>query len=168
MSEKEYRARRLADLPFDVELTNELKAIFYSGEYAVFRDGYDSVFSRDLIVVLNEHGEQALAIIDAIITVDMYNDNVLSESLQVIGEIPGSPHLAIRWQMLCKWLDHFSSVIRCGAIHGLAALGEVLAIRHVTAALEREQLPLLKKLLDKLLEQLQAIKERRDLAERVT
>lgn len=140
----------------DPELVNQVTDLFEQGGSEFFEDGVHSAFSRSLLLMLAEHGRGAfMAIAEYLFSANVKPD-IVSEALRWLADFSDPATLVDRWSILQRTLRDRSPRVRDGAILGFAALDDprarplLLEVRHL------EQIAELRRLIDQVIEQLDA------------
>lgn len=137
-------------------LAEELRRIFFEAREEVFEDGMESNFSRKLSVLIEEHKEQAIKFAAEYMDSEEVDEEVASELLRQLGHSRHEPTYTSRLVLLVRGLQNKSSMVRDGAILGLASLDDPKVIPDVEEAVVREQDPELRDDMNDVLEQLRA------------
>lgn len=139
-----------------VSLVEEIRQVFLEAREEVFEDGMESNFSRKLSVLVEEHKNQAIEFAAGYMDSEEFDEEVASESLRQLGHSKHMPTYNSRLDLLVCSLQNESSMVRDGAILGLASLDDPGVIPDVEEAVAREQDPELRDDMIKVLEQLRA------------
>lgn len=140
----------------DPELVNQVRELFEQGASEFFEDGVHSEFSRSLLLTLAEHGRAAfMAISEYLFSADAKPD-IVSEALRWLADFRDPATLVDRWSILQRTLRDRSPRVRDGAILGFAALDDPRSRRLLLEARHVEQIAELQRLIDQVIEQLNA------------
>ena len=132
-----------------------LRALFALGREEQFEDGMETDFSRKLMMLVDEYGDEAIAVIDDLINRDeRTNSEVASEALRWLGQMDNPLSHHHRLWLLERSLNHSSARVRDGAALGLAFLDDPNAIPYLERAIEKEPIEELRQDLKQILEQL--------------
>ena len=137
-------------------LVEELRQIFFEAREEVFEDGMESNFSRKLSMLIEEHGDQAIEFSAEYLDSEEADEEVASELLRQLGHSEHMPTYSSRLNLLVCSLKNESSMVRDGAILGLASLDDPRVIPDVEEAVAREEDPELRDDMNDVLEQLRA------------
>lgn len=137
-------------------LVEEFRRIFFEARDEIFEDGMESDFSRKLSVLIEEHKEQAIKFAAEYMDSEEVDEEVASELLRQLGHCEHIPTYNSRLNLLVRSLKNDSSMVRDGAILGLASLDDPGVIPDVEEAVAGEQDPELRDDMIKVLEQLRA------------
>lgn len=121
------------------EARQKVSALFAAATDQYFEDGMESAFSRELIALIEEHGEAALKAITPLITSEIANDEVAAEALRWLGRMDHAPTYTARLWLLEQSLFCSSAQVRDGAALGLAAMDDSHAITYLEQAIEKEK-----------------------------
>jgi HEAT repeat protein len=111
-----------------------------------------------LISMLQVHRGDGILAIAEYLRSGAAKPDVTSETLRSIGDFDDAETLTARWRVLRDSLMDKSPMVRDGAILGFANLNDPKAIQVLAQAKMNEPLNELRKLIDKVLEQLNNIK----------
>jgi hypothetical protein len=145
-----------AEIERDPDLLNQMKTIFDQGASEFFQDGVDSHFSRSLLAILSRYGNAAFRAIADLVFSGAANPDVVSEALRWLGDFKDPATLPTRWAILLRTLRDSSPRVRDGAIIGFAALDDPRARSILLEAERAETIPELRRLIQQVLEQLNA------------
>jgi hypothetical protein len=140
----------------DQALAEEMRLILARGASEFFEDGMESNFARELLNSVMEYGNAAIDAISEYLSSAAANSDVGSETLRRLAEVEDRRILASRWALLQRSLRNRSSRIRDGAILGFAALDDRRALELLRSAEREETVPELRRLIQKVIEQLGA------------
>lgn len=143
-----------AAVEFDPELSDQVRRLFDQGGSEFFQDGVPTTFSRTLVDTLARHGHAALNAMAEHIFAGHVNPDVVSEALRWLADLNDPATLAQRWSILERTVRDRSGRVRDGAILGFATLDDPRARPVLLEAGRLEQIPELRQLIDKVLEQL--------------
>lgn len=152
----------------DPELVNQVNELFEQGASEFFEDGVHSAFSRSLLLMLAEHGRMAfMAIAEYLFSANIKPD-IVSEALRWLADFSDPATLVERWSILQRTLHDRSPRVRDGAILGFAALDDPRARPLLIEARHVEQIAELRRLIDQVIEQLNATANAASAAHRPT
>ena len=114
----------------------------------------DSVFSRELTVLVEKFKDKAIKFANEYIDSKEVDEEVASELLRQLGHSKHEHTHYSRLDLLVHGLKHESSMVRDGAILGLASMGDRSVIRQVRDAMLNEEIPELRDDMNDVLEQL--------------
>lgn len=134
----------------------DIEALFSRAREEIFRDGFESAFSRGLVGAVGKYGNVALKAIDRLIWAEQTDVEVASEALRCLGQIRSKQTHNNRLRLLEKSLCHPSAWARDGAGLGLAWMDDPHAIPFLKEAIQREHCIELQRDLTQVLEQLEA------------
>jgi hypothetical protein len=120
------------------EIDQEIEGLFEIAKEQIFEDGIESEFSRGLISIIKEYGNDAMIVIANLIVTDQVNAEVASEALRWLGHIDHPKTYRYRLWVLERSLYCSSVRIRDGAVLGLSFLNDPHAISYLKRAIERE------------------------------
>ena len=140
-----------SDLP-----ASAFRQLFSTAKNEVFEDGMESNFSRMLAILIEEHKGQAIKFAEEYLDSDDCDEEVAAETLRQLGHSDHKPTYNSRLNLLVRGLKHDSSMVRDGAILGLASMDDPSVIPDVEKAVKREKDPELHDDMDDVLEQLRA------------
>lgn len=135
-------------------LVEELRQIFFAAREEVFEDGMDSVFSRQLVDFMQNHGRPAIDILSDLLLLEQVNAEVAGEALRHVGYLEHPSTRLVRRRLLERCLYGSSARVRDGAILGLAGMDDPQSIPYVEQAVERESIAELQEDMQAVLEQL--------------
>lgn len=138
-----------------LDTVTEITLAFKTSESEDFEDGMDSILSENLADILQRRGWISVAGILAIILTEGVNRLVASEALKILGEVQDdATHQSRRQVLEYLMLEHPSAYIRDGAVYGLTTMNDPASIPAFKQALEKEDIPLLRHLIEIALEDL--------------
>lgn len=140
----------------DPALAKNIRQMLERGASEFFEDGLESNFALDLTLSVREHGDAAIMAIAEYLSSTTAKPEVVSEALRRIADVEDSDSLASRWALLQRGLKHRSPRVRDSAILGFAALDDPRALEILKDAETQEPLPELRRLIQKVNEQLSA------------
>ena len=140
----------------DPELLSEIRELFEQGASEFFQDGVHSAFSRTLLVTLAQHGRAAFRAVAEYLFSGDANPDVVSEALRWLADLNDPSTFLDRWSLLQCTLNDRSPRVRDGAILGFATLDDPRALPILLGARDIEQIVELRRLIDKVIEQLNA------------
>ena len=138
----------------DQELIQEIRDLFERGASEFFEDGMRSAFSRTLIATLKQHGKMAIKAVAEYLFSGVANPDVVSEALRWLADFNDPDTLTQRWIILQRLMQDPSPRVRDGAVLGFATLDHPRARPLLLEAREKENIPELRSLMDKVIEQL--------------
>lgn len=115
-----------------MSLESRIKRIFTTRE--TFQDGYESDFSRAIILLVKDFGVDAVEAI----SMELQDNDVSYEALRWLGKIVDIPTHTARLNLLVKYLFNPSPLLRDGAMLGLASLGDTSAAAKLEEAIAIE------------------------------
>jgi len=121
----------------------------------LFEDGVESDFSRELVSVIENHGNAAVKALSELILGEEVDAEVASETLRWLGQIEHPETYDFRLWSLEQSLYCSSARVRDGAALGLAFLDDPRAILFLRDAIQRELYPELREDMEQILEQLE-------------
>ena len=110
-----------------------------SGE--IFEDGMESRFSRKLVALIKQYGNDAIDAIGELIRQRRMNVENVAEAMRWLGHIEHPPTHHKRLQLLTRGLVDEEYRVRDGAILGLESLGSPEAIPALEKAISSEKYP---------------------------
>lgn len=140
----------------DPALAEQMRQVFEKGASEFFEDGMDSNFAQELLLSVTEHGNAAIDAIAEYLFSSTANSDVGSEALRRLADVEDQRILASRWALLQRGLRHRSSRVRDGAIIGFASLDDRRALELLKSVATEEPVPELRRLIQKVIEQLGA------------
>jgi hypothetical protein len=132
----------------------QIERLFNEGSSEFFQDGVDSNFSRSLLRLLKADSVETVNAIAEYLIQGEPKEEVASEALTSISEFENQETLTHRWDILRRSLASSSAIVRDGAILGFANLDHASALPELRKAREKEPLVELRRLLDRVIEQL--------------
>ena len=123
-----------------------------SGE--IFEDGMESRFSRKLVALIKQYGNDAIDAIGELIRQRRMNVENVAEAMRWLGHIEHPPTHHKRLQLLTRGLVDEEYRVRDGAILGLESLGSPEAIPALEKAISSEKYPELRYDIQALVERL--------------
>lgn len=139
----------------DEELERSIISLFMMSGDEEFESGMISDFSRDLCLIIDNHGKAAMEIITYLFLYKEVNPEVLCEALRWLGRIDQLDSHSYRLWLLEKSLESTSIFVRDGAILGIASLDDPCAIPAVHKAIEKENCEELRENMQVVLQQLE-------------
>jgi hypothetical protein len=136
------------------ELYKEFRTLFAAGREEFFEDGMESNFSRRLIALVDEYGNDAVDVLKDLIIGEQVNPEVASEALRWVGQIENPTSRLQRRRLLEQSLYHSSPNVRDGALLGLASMDDSKAISSLRRAIEQETVEELRQDMEQVIEQL--------------
>lgn len=125
-------------------MTDILHRLFRGASDEVFEDGMDSDFSNGLHGVILEHGVEAVAALDGMISADGVNPEVAAEALVWVGRIDDQATHDVRLSVLERALESPDVCIRDGASIGIEAMDDPAAVDSLRRAIGVERCGLLR------------------------
>jgi len=141
----------------DQSLLEQMRQIFETGASEFFEDGMDSDFANQLLRSVMEHGNAAIDAIAEYLFSSTASSDAGSEALRRLAGIDDRRILTSRWDLLRRGLRHKSSRVRDGAILAFASLDDSSALALLESAEAEETVPELRRLIQKVIEQLGGI-----------
>jgi hypothetical protein len=144
------------------EIGRELVHIFESAKDEHFEDGMESELSRKVKSLVETYGERTINLISSLILRNRVAPEVASEVLSQIGDIDDQKTFNDRFTLLIRALRESKfPEMRLGALLGISfmnhnQISSKMAISNIKAALEKEDVPLLKKRMVKVLAHLES------------
>ena len=136
------------------KLKAELEKMFAHARGEIFEDGMESDFSRNLVALIEQHQEPAIAALAELIAGDEVNAEVASEALRWVVHIENPATHQARLTLLEHSLSAPSARVRDGAALGLASMDDPASIDSVQEAINHECIEQLRQNLEQVLEQL--------------
>jgi len=145
----------LADEKLNPALSREIRQLFDDGAREFFRDGMESSFSRSLLKILHDQGQEAVTAIAGYLLSGSANPEVASEALRWMSDIDDHATFLQRWDLLHHSLHNESARVRDGAILAFANMNDPRALRVLAEARTLEPVAELRKLIDQVIRQLE-------------
>ena len=159
--EREYRTvfgmNSTSPIEFPNDIREELETLFNSARELEFEDGIENPFSREIVSVIRRYGETATAVLASLIVREKVSTEAAAETLRWLGRMSDPATYRSRLWLLERCLNSSSLTVRDGAALGLAAMDDPTAIRYLELAIRCEQSPELRKDMEQVLEQLEAV-----------
>ena len=143
-----------------IPITTAVDDAFRRARYMHFEQGMDNEFRRDLIALIEEHGEDTIEDIRVQIFAGSTDGESLHEALKLLGEIEHPETYDARRHLLVNALWHSNLWARDGAGLGLDFMEDLATLPALRAAVEREQTPSLREDLQAIVESLGETNER--------
>lgn len=124
----------------DEDVYGLIAKLFRSAIGEEFEDGMESDFSRALASVLAVYGDQAVEAIAYLVVFEKANPEIAAEALKCLGSLNDPDTHSYRRWLLARSLRATSPTFRDGAIVGLAAMDDPVAIPALQNAAEDEQI----------------------------
>jgi HEAT repeat protein len=140
------------------ELADEIRTLFALARNEDFEDGFDSGLSRELTRFLLQHGDRAVELISDRVLAEGAAPYVSAAALRVLGEARQTATHEARRELLERSLRSPSHIVRDGAVLGLSDLHDPRSVPALEAAAAREDRPLLRANLMRLLERLRSVR----------
>lgn len=137
-SREEYSENSTVQKEPPEEIDQEIEGLFEIAKEQIFEDGMESEFSRELISIIKEYGNDAMIVIANLIVTDQVNAEVASEALRWLGHVDHPKTYRYRLWVLERSLYCSSVRIRDGAVLSLSFLNDPHAISYLKQAIERE------------------------------
>lgn len=147
-----------AETEVDPLMLQQVRELFDLGASEFFHDGMHSRFSRTLLRMLAGHGRPMLQAIAEYLFSGIAKTDVAAEALQRMADFDDPSTLLERWALLQASLRDRSPQIRDAAILAFAAMDDPRARQHLVDARDREQIRQLRRLIDKVIAQLERIR----------
>lgn len=141
--------------PESPDIENELNRIFTSAKDEIFEDGIEVNFSRSLMNFILKYNELSIDTLSATILSNKYSSSIISEALRWIGKLDHPQTHYSRLNLLERCLFSDSYYIRDGAILGIEFLDDKNAIDTIKIAMEKENVPEIKKYMSQVIFYLQ-------------
>jgi hypothetical protein len=109
-----------------------------------FDTDISSEFTSDLDTFVQTNGQAAISIISNLMNSQLFNVNIISETLKALGRIESESTKEQRYHLLMRFVNHDSAIIRDAAVSGLSFLDDNRALRQLYMLLETETVPILK------------------------
>ncbi|CAN5784733.1 hypothetical protein BH18ACI4_BH18ACI4_19660 [soil metagenome] len=132
----------------------ELAEAFKRETDEIFEDGIESDFARDVTSIILNLGEPAIDALAGVVFYRNVNEELASESLELLGRMNDSITHARRLWLLESALFSGSARIRDAASVGLASLDDPHAIAYIRRAINEESCAELREDMNQVLEQL--------------
>ena len=145
----------LADEKVSPALSQEVRELFDDGAREFFQDGMESIFSRSLLKILHDHGQEAVAAVAGYLLSGSAKPDVTSEALRWISDIDDRATFLQRWDLLRHSLHNESARVRDGAILAFANMNDPRASKILAEARTLEPVAELRKLIDQVIRQLE-------------
>jgi hypothetical protein len=139
-------------------LTQQVRRVFDQGAHEFFRDGMESNFSRSLLMLLREHGQEAVVAIAEYLFSGNAKADVTSEALRWMSDIDDRSTFVKRWQIFRRSLMDKSPRVRDGAILAFANMDDPRALNILEQAKTIEPIAELRSLIDQVIAQLERTK----------
>jgi hypothetical protein len=134
---------------------NELYVLFRSAESLTFEDGKLNPFYTGIDRLVMKFGEEALNIIQGIISLSTFNAEIICATLRCLGTIDDEITHDLRLSILLESLNNKAAKIRDSASLGLVTLKDSKALPALIAARNKEKVKELRKSYDKIIVYLQ-------------
>jgi len=135
-------------------LYDYLYDLFLAARGEFFEDGMESYFSRGLEAAIQTHKHLAVGVLRVLVVDIHLSPSVVGEAMRWIGSVDEPDTWECRRSLLEYCLEHPNPEVRDGAGLGLAAMDDPKAIPAVWRAINREQLSILRRGLQQVLDQL--------------
>ena len=145
----------LADERVDPALSREVRKLFDDGAREFFRDGMESSFSRSLLKIVHDHGQEAMMAVAGYLLSGSAKPDVASEALRWISDIDDQATFLQRWDLLQRSLRNESARVRDGAILAFANMNDPRAAKILAETRKFEPVEELRKLIDQVIRQLE-------------
>ena len=121
----------------------------------VFMDGMNSVFSRQVTLLVTQHGDVAVSVLDHLLGTDEISAEVSGEILRTLGALTDNNSYFSRLRLLVKQLKSHDPRIRDAASLGLASLDEPMSLPNLLEAYKVEKSELVQRNIGLVIEQLE-------------
>lgn len=140
------------------KVTDELVRIFRLANVDDFGEGRLTDFFLSLVDFIDKYKTIAIETIARNLSSDKLDDVVLSEALEIIGQIDDLFTYDRRLSLLEHCLSLPSPRIRYGATLGLSLINDPKAIPYIETAIDKETIDILQNVMKQVLDQLQMVK----------
>ena len=119
-------------------MLEEIERIIVGDSGEIFEDGMESRFSRKLVALIKQYGNDAIDAIGELIRQRRMNVENVAEAMRWLGCIESPPTHHKRLQLLTRGLVDEEYRVRDGAIRGLGSLDSPEALPALDAAIRDE------------------------------
>ena len=139
------------------DLYQEVQALFRAGRRERFEGGPDSDFAQGLSRVVQQHGDAVLPALKIVLDEWVSYPGLVGEALRRLGQVNHAPsYERRRFLLVYVLLSDASSLIKAEAALGVASLNDPWAIPYVEAAVRREPVDRIRRVMQAILDQLRA------------
>lgn len=138
----------------DMSLRNRLESVFRQAQEERFEDGMQSNFGRAMLALIAQYGEASVGEARRLIFDPRTRPGVAAEALRWVARADHPATQEQRREVLEAALSHLSSMVRDGAVLGLASLDDSRSVPALKAAIRREPVPELRADMEDLLAEL--------------
>jgi len=139
------------------DLYQEVQEIFRTSRRERFEGGPPADFTRGLARIIERYGEAVLPALKIVLDEWVSYPGLVGEALRWLGYLNHSPtYERRRWLLVCILLSDASSLIKAEAALGVASLNDPWAIPYVEAAVRREPVDRIRRVMQAILDQLRA------------
>jgi hypothetical protein len=146
-------------LPRSEEINRKLWRLFEAGKDEIFEDGMESDFSKGLVQLIREHGNNAVSDLAYYIAYEKVDPEVAAEALRWLGLIDHPETYNFRLWLLERSLQSSRPSIRDAAALGLSFLDDPHAIPYLRRVIETELVDMLREAIRQVLNQLESTKQ---------
>ncbi len=132
-----------------------VKCLCEAAKEETFESGVESNFSRELFSLISEYSNIAIDVLSNLIITNDIEEEIASEVLLSLGRVDHLATYSFRLWLLEKSLTLSSFMVRDSAALGLAYLDDPHSIPYLKAAIEREEYEEIRKVMKKVLAQLE-------------
>ncbi|MBI3466146.1 MAG: hypothetical protein HY000_24290 [Planctomycetes bacterium] len=143
-------------------LERRIEGLFAAGREEQFEEGMESEFSRGLVAIVEQHGDEAVAGIADLILNEKVAAHVASEALVWLATMDHPPSHDARLRLLQQALFSRTLRTRDSATVGLSAMDDPRAISDLKKASSGEHYAYLRRDMEKVLGQLESTLPCRD------
>ena len=137
------------------QILRMVHSLFQAAAHEDFEFGTESPFIKSLDTCVTQYGTKGVLAIASIILNARAKPRVIAEALRWLGNLTHQPSYLLRLRTLEVCLGSPSRWVRDGASLGLEAMNDPRAIPYLREAVNREQLPELRKDLEAVLRELE-------------
>lgn len=128
----------------DIQIQQTAINLFDTYRHEEFDTDIAYEFTNDLDTFIQTNGEAAIRIINNLMKKQVFDENIISETLKALGRIENKNTKEQRYQVLMYFIKHDSAIIRDGAVSGLSFLDDKRALPQLYMLFETETVPILK------------------------
>lgn len=155
----EYSETSTVQKEYPQEIERVIEYSFETARDQVFEDGLESEFSRELVFLIKEYGNDAMVVIANLITSEKVNPEVASEALRWLGHMEDPRTYRYRLWVLERSLFCSSVRVRDSAVLGLSFLNDPHAIPYLRRAIEQETFKELRQDMEQVLADLENVQQ---------
>jgi hypothetical protein len=130
-------------LPRSEEISRKLRKLLEVGKDEIFEDGMESNFSKGLIQLILEHGNNAVSDLAYYIVYEKAKPELSAEALRWLGLIDHPGTYGFRLWVLERSLQSSQAPVRDAAALGLSFLDDPHAIPYLRRAIEKESVDMM-------------------------